>query len=279
MTKSLILAIALAASPLASVTADAQEVQNSQNTSYVPFATDSIGRAPSDEHCSVELAVDFPSASGQLADSVRSYIAEELKSFYPQQDDGTTNPAEYKGDIVDGKALVGFHAESILKDLQKSYATWTKNGEPQDMYLMTQASIHKASENDSIVTYESGCYTFQGGAHGSYWQEGVTFRRSDGSRIDIELDPLLIDSLQPMLRDGVNKYLHDNSSGITVESLMDGGLFLADRTIPLPSTPVYLTADGVKFVYQQYEIGPYAIGLPTFTIPLDKLRPYILKSE
>ena len=45
------------------------------------------------------------------------------------------------------------------------------------------------------------------------------------------------------------------------------GLFIENGIIPLPAAAPYLSPDGVVFVYGQYEIGAYAIGMPTFTVP------------
>lgn len=244
--------------------------------------TDSIGRAPSDSHCSVELAVDFPTAGPQqLVDSVRSYIAEELKSFYMARvdGDGEPRPANYTGDINDGKALVNFHAEHLLADMQDSYKALEKDMGVKEMYMTSQSSIRVESQNDSIVAMEARCYQYEGGAHGLYWMEGTTFRKSDGTRITIDLDQFLVEQMQPLLRDGLAKYLSDNGSTMTVDELLNNEIFMADHMIPLPATPPYLTANGVKFVYQEYEIGPYALGSPTFTIPFEKIKPFLVKDE
>lgn len=250
------------------------------NVPTQPLVTDSISRAPSDNHCSVELAVEFPTSGPQpLVDSLRSYIANEVKSFYMARLDGDGEPraAEYTGDINDGKALVDFHAEHILADMQDIYKSFA-DSTGADFYMTIQGNIHKTSENDTIVTYETGCYQYEGGAHGLNWIEGQTFRKSDGTRININLDPFLVDDMQPLLREGLEQYLKDNGSEMTVDELVNGGTYMSDGQIPLPSTAPYLTSDGVKFVYQEYEIGPYALGTPTFTIPLDKLKPYLEKS-
>lgn len=244
--------------------------------------TDSISRAPSDKQCSVELVIDYPEKGAQpLTDSLRSYINREAQSFYMARLDGDGMPrsAEYKGQLNDGKALVDFYAESILKDMQDMYHEFVDTTGAKDLYLMNQSSIRKTSENDSIVTFEASSYQFEGGAHGQYWLEGATFRKSDGTRVEIRLDPFTVNDMQPLLRAGLEQYLQDNGAETTVEELMKGGIFMSDGIIPLPSSEPYLTADGVKFVYQEYEIGPYAIGLPTFTIPLDKLTPYLSKEE
>ena len=46
--------------------------------------------------------------------------------------------------------------------------------------------------------------------------------------------------------------------------------------IPLPKNPPYFTQDGLTFVYQQYEIAPYAAGMPTFSIPYDVAKGLLL---
>lgn len=246
------------------------------------LVTDSISRAPSDAKCSVELTVDYPTAGPEaLVDSVRAYIATEVKSFYMARldGDGSPRPAEYSGDLKDGKALVDFHSEHILADMQDIYRSLTKDYGGTEMYMTDQGHIRRTSENDSIVSYEAGCYQYEGGAHGLYWVEGTTFRKSDGKRIVINLDLSKVDAMQPLLREGLATYLRDNGAETTIDDLLKSDTFISDGQIPLPSTNPYLTADGVKFVYQEYEIGPYAIGTPTFTIPLKDIQPFIDNSE
>ena len=52
-------------------------------------------------------------------------------------------------------------------------------------------------------------------------------------------------------------------------------LQLEGDLIPLPAWTPYPTADGLCFVYQQYEIASYADGMPAFTLPFDEVQPYL----
>ena len=45
--------------------------------------------------------------------------------------------------------------------------------------------------------------------------------------------------------------------------------------IPVPQFPPTFTKNGLVFLYQQYEIGPYAVGMPNFCIPYKKVLPYL----
>ena len=45
--------------------------------------------------------------------------------------------------------------------------------------------------------------------------------------------------------------------------------------IPLPAWTPYPTAEGLCFVYQQYEIASYADGMPSFTLPVDDVQAWL----
>lgn len=45
--------------------------------------------------------------------------------------------------------------------------------------------------------------------------------------------------------------------------------------LPKPVSDPYLTKEGVVFVYQQYEIAPYAAGSPKFTLPYSEVKKYM----
>jgi hypothetical protein len=45
--------------------------------------------------------------------------------------------------------------------------------------------------------------------------------------------------------------------------------------MPLPQCPPLFTKDGVRFIYGQYEIAPYAAGMPDFTVPYNKLEKFM----
>ena len=47
------------------------------------------------------------------------------------------------------------------------------------------------------------------------------------------------------------------------------------NNIPLPSAPPTFTRQGLSFVYQQYEIAPYAAGMINFNIPYKKILPFL----
>ena len=61
---------------------------------------------------------------------------------------------------------------------------------------------------------------------------------------------------------------------ITEEELREQLQIEGDQ-IPLPAWTPYPTAEGLTFVYQQYEIASYADGMPAFVLSLDELEPFL----
>ncbi len=111
--------------------------------------------------------------------------------------------------------------------------------------------------------------------HGS---ANTTFRKSDGRRFGNEM---LIrtgtEEFRTLIKDGLKQYFAENEGkDISDEELKEQ--LITDYSVdflPLPQFPPYLTEKGVGFTYQPYEIAPYAAGMPSFTIPYEKIKPYM----
>ena len=80
--------------------------------------------------------------------------------------------------------------------------------------------------------------------------------------------------MQSLLLAGLVDYLSDDEGSVNAENVRDY-LFLDDETVPFPVWTPHPTEEGLCFVYQQYEIAAYAMGMPSFIIPYDALRPYL----
>ncbi len=109
--------------------------------------------------------------------------------------------------------------------------------------------------------------SYTGGAHGNYG--------SSYANIDLQLQHVwrLTDivtdtgALRPMLNDAAIRYFSTRSG----ES-MAGQLLVSE--VP-PTTNVYLTATGLTFVYNPYEIASYADGQISLFLPYRKLMPFL----
>ncbi len=129
--------------------------------------------------------------------------------------------------------------------------------------------------SDNYIVFNSKNYIFTGGAHGGVIGRGpMTFKMEDGSIFNNFITDGSCEKMQPLLREGLVS--HFNKRGMeTDDAGLDQMLLLNKAMIPLPGYDLYPTQEGLVFVYQQYEIAPYAAGMPTFTITYDKIRPYL----
>ena len=133
-------------------------------------------------------------------------------------------------------------------------------------HLEQSINIGPVFENDTIITYGYGLYIFMGGAHGGYYYIGQSFNKNTGHQYNFDLlskyDKV---SLNTLIINGLKEYF-----SCTREEVEDMIEVEDIHNIPLPSTPPYITENGIIITYQQYEIACYAAGMPSFVIPLGK---------
>ena len=249
--------------PAKSGTAAAEQDSVQQTAAFV---TDSIAfceQKDSTLKCSV--VVDYPSGDDSLSVGVRRYVAGELaRLFLPTMQEEDEPATVFKGAKEDGKALVDFYGNMNNVYLKAQYAELKVLGIAGLSYDL---SIRKTGETDRYLTYETSCYVFLGGAHGSAVCYPVNIVRSTGRVLAATVDTLKQKALQPILRRGVKEYISKAENRKIKDRDLQNMLFVEHGIIPLPATVPVLTPEGLRFVYQQYEIGPYALGMVEFTVP------------
>lgn len=240
------------------------------------FVTDSIAfceQKDSTLKCSV--VVDYPSGDDSLSVGVRRYVAGELaRLFLPTMQEEDEPAAVFKGTKADGKALVDFYGKLNFGYLKAQYAELKDLGIAGLSYDL---SIRKTGETDLYLTYETSCYVFLGGAHGSAVCYPVNIVRSTGKVLAATVDTLKQKALQPILRRGVKEYISKAENRKIKDRDLQNMLFVEHGIIPLPATVPVLTPEGLRFVYQQYEIGPYALGMVEFTVPYADVKSCLTK--
>ncbi len=119
-----------------------------------------------------------------------------------------------------------------------------------------------------LTIYTSG-YEFSGGAHGNSWEvyENYDIRNKKKLPLSaiIHIDSTKISAL-------LEKKFRQDYEVEEGKSLTEFGLF--ENKIK-PNNNFYFDDWGMTFVYNQYEIGPYALGIIALFIPWEKLQPYL----
>lgn len=133
--------------------------------------------------------------------------------------------------------------------------------------------IRPVYSNDKVVTYRVMNYSYMGGAHGMTAIFSHMFDTKNGREIGWNIFKRADSSeISRLIASALAKQYFE------VKTIQQAGdsLFVEDlNDFPLPSNPPYLMKDGIHFIYQEYEIGPYAIGAPECVVPYDALYQYL----
>ena len=218
------------------------------------------------------LTFQFPVCGSKgVRERIGRYLSEKLSYFYPNID--MTNDAEvrvhtYRGDITDGRGL--------LSHYMKEYTTGFENltnefGIRSDMLMFQEVVGSVVWESDKALTYCIAFENFLGGAHGEHLQSARTFRKTDGKMIQL-IDSTQLDKMQALMYEGLKDYLGQD---ITPNFNMKVSDMLFVKRIPLPADHLVMRQNGLFFLYQLDEIAGYVYGMPCFTLPYDKVMPFM----
>lgn len=132
--------------------------------------------------------------------------------------------------------------------------------------LQTKATIIR--QDSSLVAMEISGYSFQGGAHGSSL---TTFLNWDTkAHKHLSLSDLLIDNYKQPLDSVAEKIFRKQENLSDNESLKNNYFFAKDQFSL--NNNFLVTPTGLRFVYNEYEIKPYAAGKTELFIPYAQIK-------
>ena len=242
------------------------------------------------------LDVDLPAAKGAVATAIRTKLAEilyqDICNVSRTGDDPDFEP--FAGDAADTQALMDYYGEQLTAALaaasDREYAeriagvmeaTTLTDSQKADIVKNFDKwafdySLRKVEETDRCIVFKSEYYVNYGGTHGGILGAGpLTFSKRDGRLVGDFFQPGSAARMQPLLREGLREYFGPRMDGTGVDdldvflSLPEGG------AVPLPKWAPQPVADSLHFVYQQYEIAPYAAGMPEFSLPVGQLKDFL----
>lgn len=176
--------------------------------------------------------------------------------------------ASYAGEAA---ARINAQYRILARDMCARCAGWLRQEALAD-YIDKKQNEFPFNPYDSTVNYSvqlnQDCvisllldrYEFTGGAHGNTQRSADTWIVTQGRRMTLgELFPdepahqeKIIQFIQQQIGRAADEYF-DDSMQLAIDA------FSTDQ--------FYLTPEGVTIFYQQYDIAPYAAGIPEFTIP------------
>lgn len=210
-----------------------------------------------------KISVMYPTGNALVDDSVRAWIADRLA--YSYEDNSTsafTITPELQSNVP---AMVKLACDSILNSSRRDFDSMKGFG----INYTFDYTIDTVYTAPSYITYCFNSYCYLGGAHGGAMFQPATFSKADGTMLTWD-NTIKRDDEQAVIalikRELANQFFTPES-GWT----MDEGLLVSPDSIKLPVTPPLFDDDGLVVTYQQYEISPYAVGMPSCVLPLDSI--------
>lgn len=264
------------------------------NNAVGPMATELYYWADSTACAYLTVDAELPSGNDKASAAVRrelSGVVDDILSRITSYEDERFFPP-FDGDGDDIHAMLDYYRDNAFgvisrlaqEDADERAAFITEGDftdEEKESMLASfprwayEFSLRKVEDKDRYVVFQSRDYIYQGGAHGGVTGKGcLTFSKEDGRCISAFVDPSKVGDLQPIIIKGLLEYWSEGGYEATWDDLRES-LFIEDGVVPLPAWPLFPADEGIVFIYQQYEIAAYAMGMPSFTVPYDEIGPYL----
>lgn len=257
--------------------------------------TETVTMADSAKYAYLTMKVELPMGSDAVSQAIRQQLITILgeRLTHVTSFEGEQFYAPFTGNTNNVEEMMGYYCKNTMS-LLDSLATSDANDRiryiMEDEELSEEEKANRIAEipgweyeyrlelvadTTNYIVFLSQDYLYMGGAHGGVGGDGdLTFDKETGKLVKEFLNPACVADIQPLLIEGLLSYFAVEDEQITEDELFDI-LQIEGRQIPLPSFAPYPTKDGLVFVYQQYEIASYAVGMPSFTVAYDKLLPYL----
>ncbi|MCC8408132.1 DUF3298 and DUF4163 domain-containing protein [Mucilaginibacter sp. UR6-1] len=207
---------------------------------------------------------------GDKADSTCTHFEVTYPEFTGQQklNDSVTHKLLVLF-AYDGKAdsSLNAYAKRFLGD----YETFKKENPDTKMYFEMDSHASVIHQDTNLVAIEVGGYIFQGGAHGG--STTVFINWDTKANKDLTLDDLLVDGYGPKLTAIAEKIFRKDEKLSDTASLATNYFFESNK-FALNSN-FMVTPVGLRFLYNQYEIKPYAAGQTELLIPYAQIKPLL----
>lgn len=206
----------------------------------------------------IKLSVLYVKGEGQKAKLMNDTISQwlfNIKGVTMQQ-------------VVD--SFVNMRGKNYVADFKKLYkADKASNATPGGWYQAHyDLKTRTEQDADTIINYVAEQDTYDGGAHGLFIKSVMNFSTKTGKQVT--LDNVLLPGYKTRLNEILlEKLLKQTHSKDIDELRRKGYLYSMDMC---PSQFYLINSKGITFIYNQYEIAPYAVGITELKLTWDELK-------
>lgn len=164
--------------------------------------------------------------------------------------------------------LAGTYRENLIDE----YITENSNSAEEIGVLTWEDKINGVFTNayKNWNNYLLSYYNFRGGAHGIQTVSQLVFDRKTGNLLtETELfAPGYEESVAKLMRANVQKEMEAEDPELVQ---------LVEMEFVVPNGNFSVGEGGVQWIFQPYEVGPYALGIVIASVSWEELKPYLNK--
>lgn len=198
----------------------------------------------------INIRYHFFDSHPVLNDSVKSL----LLAIYPFERSGSASKPSLEG-----------QADEFMEQYRKFRKEPYSEGRKYELISSTKV----LTESGDLFTMQLDSYTYSGGAHGASFTRFFNYDVKSKKMVHLQ------DVLNEGFKDSLNviaEQIFKKNEGLDVgKPLPSSGYFFENDKFSLNDNYVF-TPQGIMFLYNQYEIKPYAAGQTKLLIPYDLIK-------
>lgn len=226
-----------------------------------------------------KITIDYSYlAESDAADSIAQRINRTIQAHVLGKEYIRMNPE------VAVDSFKNTYINNYRKDVNEFYQEDIKNGTPKDElptwynyeYGLT---THFSEGKEGILNFIAENFEYTGGAHPNSWNKWMNFEKNTGKLLALK-DVFMAGSEKPMsdmlLEELITEMATrlEDSSITSLEGLQNAGI-LNSTNMYVPDN-FLLEKEKVSFLYNKYDIAPYAVGVITLSLPYTSVEKYMI---
>ena len=226
-----------------------------------------------------KITIDYSYlAESDAADSIAQRINRTIQAHVLGKEYIRMNPE------VAVDSFKNTYINNYRKDVNEFYQEDIKNGTPKDElptwynyeYGLT---THFIECKEGILNFLAETFEITGGAHPNSWNKWMNFEKNTGKLLALK-DVFMAGSEKPMSDMLLEKLITEmatrleDSSITSLEGLQNAGI-LNSTNMYVPDN-FLLEKEKVSFLYNKYDIAPYAVGVITLSLPYTSVEKYMI---
>lgn len=154
--------------------------------------------------------------------------------------------------------------ENWIKEVKGVLEDYKKSGYICNIMYQLYSRYYLTKEGSNILSFYIDYYQFTGGAHGITIRKAYSVDKNSGKNLNLNGLFKKEYNYKQVIDEEIRKEINKNK-----ENYFDNGN--AFKGVD-DKTKFYINDNNLVIYYEQYEIAPYAAGLPEFNIPLNKFN-------